>query len=226
MVAQVTTTTVTSTNSSNPYDKLNGEKKENKASDIQDRFLTLLVKQMQSQDPMNPMDNAQVTTQMAQINTVTGLERLNDGMGKLLKSNTAVQSVQAAGMIGRQVLGVGHQLTLAGGVAQGGVEVPKGATAVQVGIYDSKGGLVKTLDYEHAAAGNLTVQWDGVKNNGEVAEAGGYSLRAKAIVDGEEKELTTLSYSKVLSVLLSAEGAKVSLSNGDSIALGDVKQIM
>ena len=43
----------------------------------QDRFLKLLVAQMQNQDPLNPMDNAQVTSQMAQINTVSGIEKLN-----------------------------------------------------------------------------------------------------------------------------------------------------
>ena len=42
-----------------------------------DRFLKLLVAQMQNQDPLNPMDNAQVTSQMAQINTVTGIDKLN-----------------------------------------------------------------------------------------------------------------------------------------------------
>ena len=47
------------------------------ASVTSDRFLKLLVAQMQNQDPLNPMDNAQVTSQMAQINTVTGIDKLN-----------------------------------------------------------------------------------------------------------------------------------------------------
>ena len=42
-----------------------------------DRFLKLLVTQMQNQDPLNPMDNAQITSQMAQISTVSGIEKLN-----------------------------------------------------------------------------------------------------------------------------------------------------
>jgi flagellar basal-body rod modification protein FlgD len=47
------------------------------AADQQDRFMKLLVAQMQNQDPLNPMDNAQMTTQIAQINTVAGIEKLN-----------------------------------------------------------------------------------------------------------------------------------------------------
>ena len=49
-----------------------------------DRFLKLLVAQMQNQDPLNPMDNAQVTSQMAQINTVNGIEKLNQTVNKLM----------------------------------------------------------------------------------------------------------------------------------------------
>ena len=48
--------------------------------DAGERFLKLLMTQIQNQDPLNPMDNAQMTTQMAQINTVAGIEKLNDSM--------------------------------------------------------------------------------------------------------------------------------------------------
>ena len=53
------------------------------AQDNQDRFLTLLVAQMRNQDPMNPMENAQLTTQIAQIQTVTGVDQLNTSLEKL-----------------------------------------------------------------------------------------------------------------------------------------------
>ena len=53
------------------------------ANEASDRFLKLLVTQMQNQDPLNPMDNAQVTSQMAQINTVTGIDKLNNTVAGL-----------------------------------------------------------------------------------------------------------------------------------------------
>ena len=46
-------------------------------TDAQSKFLTLLTEQLKNQDPLNPMDNAQVTSQMAQIQTVTGIEKLH-----------------------------------------------------------------------------------------------------------------------------------------------------
>ena len=49
-------------------------------AEMQDRFLKLLVAQLNNQDPMNPMDNAQMTSQMAQINTVTGIQKMQQSI--------------------------------------------------------------------------------------------------------------------------------------------------
>src|SRR5574343_277071 len=75
------------------------------ATEQSDRFLKLLVAQMSNQDPLNPMDNAQLTSQMAQISTVSGLEKLNtttaDGGFELGADagKVEVQVVNAAGTV-------------------------------------------------------------------------------------------------------------------------------
>ena len=74
------------------------------ANEASDRFLKLLVTQMQNQDPLNPMDNAQVTTQLAQINTVRGIETLNGSVGKLVDRGATSSPLDAVGMLGRQAL--------------------------------------------------------------------------------------------------------------------------
>ena len=58
----------------------------NGTGESSDRFLKLLVAQLKNQDPLNPLDNAQVTSQMAQISTVQGIEKLNGTMGAMLES--------------------------------------------------------------------------------------------------------------------------------------------
>ena len=62
---------------------------------MQDKFMTLLVAQMKNQDPLNPLDNAQVTSQMAQLSTVTGVEKLNATVQALQSSYQASQSLAA-----------------------------------------------------------------------------------------------------------------------------------
>jgi Flagellar hook capping protein len=65
----------------------------------QDRFLKLLVAQLNNQDPMNPMDNAQMTSQIAQINTVTGIQQLNDTVAGLVNQFSAQQMLQGSAMV-------------------------------------------------------------------------------------------------------------------------------
>src|SRR3990167_8514165 len=75
----------------------------NATSDAQDRFLKLLVAQLKNQDPLNPMDNAQITTQMAQISTVSGIDKLNSTLQSMAAAFNAGQSLQATAMIGHGV---------------------------------------------------------------------------------------------------------------------------
>src|SRR5215204_242231 len=98
---------------------------------LQDRFLKLLVTQMKNQDPLNPLDNAQVTTQLAQISTVNGIEKLNATIEAMASSFTSGQSLQAATMIGKDVLVPGSTLQLAGSSVFG-VELAQAADQVKV----------------------------------------------------------------------------------------------
>ena len=77
-----------------------------------DRFLKLLVAQMQNQDPLNPMDNAQVTSQMAQINTVTGIEKLNTTVQGLNGQFVQLQALQGASLVGRDVIVAGNRCSV------------------------------------------------------------------------------------------------------------------
>src|SRR5512143_4217969 len=79
------------------------------------KFMTLLVTQLKNQDPLNPLDNAQVTSQLAQISTVSGIEKLNTTLQSLLQSTSDSQTTQAAGLVGHVVLVPGSGLQLSSG---------------------------------------------------------------------------------------------------------------
>src|SRR6476659_4835046 len=70
------------------------------ASATQDRFMKLLITQMKNQDPLNPLDNAQVTSQLAQLSTVTGIDKLNTTIGDMNTAMVASQSLQASALVG------------------------------------------------------------------------------------------------------------------------------
>jgi flagellar basal-body rod modification protein FlgD len=88
------------------FDSINGTtaKTTSENSVTEDRFLKLLVAQMQNQDPLNPMENAEVTSQMAQISTVNGIESLNKTLSKYMEQSSPNRAVNAVGMIGQDVL--------------------------------------------------------------------------------------------------------------------------
>ena len=116
-----------------------GTKTAKNMNEAQDRFLKLLVSQMKNQDPMNPMDNAQVTSQMAQISTVTGIGQLNDTISGFLGKLSGLESLQGASLSGRQVLVSGDSLELANGAATAGFELPAAADDVTMTVKDSSG---------------------------------------------------------------------------------------
>lgn len=66
------------------------------AAEQQDRFMKLLVAQMKNQDPLNPMDNAQMTSQIAQINTVAGIEKLHTALEGLAGEFAAMRALVEA----------------------------------------------------------------------------------------------------------------------------------
>src|SRR5580693_3920451 len=87
------------------------------AAAAQNQFLTLLVTQMQNQDPLNPMDNSQMTSQLAQLSTVSGIDTLNTTLQSLVGSYQTSQTLQATSMIGQNVFTPGNTMTLASGSA-------------------------------------------------------------------------------------------------------------
>ncbi len=221
------TTVQTNAPSQALLDTVNGTKKTNSSSvaDVQDRFMTLLVTQMKNQDPLNPMDNAQVTSQMAQLSTVTGIDKLNDTMAALISSVQVGQSYQATSMIGHNVLVSGNTVSTEGSGGYFGVELPVGADKLSITIKDSAGNTVRNVELGAQSEGTLPLTWDGKTNDGSVAANGDYKIEVAATIGGQAVEAASLGYAKVLSVSNMNGGIKLNLSNNSSVGTTDVKEI-
>jgi flagellar basal-body rod modification protein FlgD len=125
----------------------------------EDRFLKLLVAQMQNQDPLNPLDNAQVTSQMAQINTVSGLDKLNSTVQGLNAQFVQLQALQGAALVGREVSVSGDRMQVRGGQAEAGFELAAPADKVKVEVLSSAGIVLDTLHLGAQAAGRHQFEW-------------------------------------------------------------------
>jgi flagellar basal-body rod modification protein FlgD len=195
------------------------------AQDAADRFLKLLVAQLQNQDPLNPMDNAQVTTQLAQISTVSGINQLNDTVAALGASMGVTQYLQAASLVGHDVVIGGNDLDLASGKAQGGVELGTDADHVVVTVQDASGNVVRTMDLGAQKAGDQFFDWDGKTDGGTAAPDGHYTFSVTATAGGKAVTFDTLETARVQGVVSTNSGAMLQLPHGAQIAFADIKQI-
>jgi len=195
-------------------------------SEAEDRFLKLLTTQLKNQDPLNPLDNAQMTSQLAQISTVSGIEKLNATLQLLLQGSQEAQTTQAANLVGHGVLVPGSALLLTSGAAVGGIELSAAADKVTVTIKDGNGLAVRTLALGDMEAGVHNFTWDGLTDSGAQAVDGSYSISVAAKQGTENVAASALNLGVVRSVIRGSTGFSLDVGNFGNFMMDDVKQIL
>ena len=195
---------------------------------LQSTFLQLLITQMQNQDPTNPMDSSQMTSQIAQIDTVTGISQLNTSLSSLGTQVNAGQTSQAALLIGSSVLAPGSSITVASGTAnEFGVQLAAAASDMKINVVNSAGQIVNTIDLGAQPAGTVPVSWTPVDSTGAALPAGTYTITATGTINGAAGTGTTLTPGTVESVVQGTGGApSLVLSNGNTVALTSVAAVL
>ncbi|MDO9075574.1 MAG: flagellar hook capping FlgD N-terminal domain-containing protein [Rubrivivax sp.] len=186
-----------------------------------DRFLKLLVTQMQNQDPLNPMDNAQITSQMAQINTVAGLQTLNTSVQGLGAQFMQMQALQGAALVGHEVTLQGSRMVVntETGLGVAGFELGAPADAVKVEVLNAAGRVVDTLNLGALDGGRHDILWDARQADPALE----YRFRISATSGAQAVAVTPLMRDQVQAVSTSGGGLVLrTLFSGD-VAYGDVK---
>lgn len=196
------------------------------SGDMNSRFLTLLTTQLKNQDPLNPMENAEVTSQLAQMSTVDGIERLNKMFQSFVDGQSAYDSMQAAALVGRGVLVEGRKLTLTESGAVGGFELDAAADSVVLSIKDAAGLEVKQIQLADVKAGSQNFIWDGSAKDGTRAADGAYTVELTALAEGEKVTGRTLEFGPVTSVIRGAAGTDFQVGSLGIFKYDDIKQIL
>jgi flagellar basal-body rod modification protein FlgD len=205
---------------------VNGTKgKTESINTTQDRFMTLLVTQMKNQDPLNPLDNAQVTSQLAQLSTVTGIDKMNSTLETFMANMQSSQSLQMSNLIGHEVLVEGNQLSFDGTGGYFGVELPTSTDDLTITINDAAGNQVRQLTLGNQSEGIIPLSWDGYGDDGTQVSSGDYTFNVSATINGEETLATGLSLTQINSISSTGAGIKLNLSNADTVTSADLKQI-
>jgi flagellar basal-body rod modification protein FlgD len=193
-------------------------------AEAQDRFLKLLVAQLSNQDPMNPMDNAQMTSQIAQINTVTGIQQLNDTMKSMATQMSAMQVLQAGNLVGHGVLAEGDLLAFDadGQTAVGAMELAGKASDVKVQVTTAGGQVIDTVSLGALDAGQHGFSLDATK----YPEGAALHFRVIATNGADTVSATTLMRDKVVAVGSGTDGLTLTLLNAGVTPYGSVRAVL
>jgi flagellar basal-body rod modification protein FlgD len=194
-------------------------------ADTKNQFLQLLITQMQNQDPLSPMDNSQMTSQIAQLNTVQGINQLNATVSSLQAQLQASQGLQATSFIGRSVLAPGSSTTLTNGSATLGVNLNTSTDATLFQITNANGNVVRTMNVGAGVTGANQFSWDGKDDNGNQLADGQYSFAVKASLNGTTVQASPLAFGLVNSVSMGSTGVKLNTNILGSVNVADVQMV-
>jgi flagellar basal-body rod modification protein FlgD len=185
-----------------------------------DTFLKLLVAQMKNQDPLNPMDNAEVTSQMAQINTVTGINTLNTTVQSLSSQFTQMQALQGASLVGHSVIVPGNLVTIdpTSATGEGGFKIATPADAVKVEILAPSGAVVQTINLGAQAAGMHSFSWPA----GTATNSSGLTFRVTATTGGVKIPSTALMSDTVDAISTDGNTLNLELQNSGLVPYSSV----
>ena len=186
-----------------------------------DRFLKLLVAQMQNQDPLNPMDNAQVTSQMAQIQSVSGIEKLNRTVEGLGAQFAQMAALQGASLVGRDVIVPGNRLAANdAGLVQGGFDLASPADSVKVEVLNAGGRVIDTLDLGAQAGGLNGFAWTPPAG---VDPSLGATFRVTARSGAAAVSATPLMRDRVDAVVAGGDSLTLELRASGSVAYSQIR---
>ena len=147
----------------------------------QEDFLNLFVTQMRYQNPLEPMDNYQMASQMAQLSSVESLKNISQSIDLLATNQASANNFQASGLIGKKVEFQGNAITLEQGVASEASYQLASPGMVYLQVYDNAGNLVWRSEAGFKNTAKQKVEWNGKNQQGTQLPDGSYLFQVAAM---------------------------------------------
>jgi len=205
----------------------NGNKANGNSELGKNEFMELMIAQLENQSPLDPQDNGEFISQLAEFSALEEVQQLNSTVRDFSTQYQSTQALQASAMVGRSVLVPASESQMANdGTISGVVELPASTGKLTVSIYNGSGELVNQWDLGQQAAGSVPFVWDGRNAEGELIPNDEYTIKAEARLGGETKQLNTLLSANVNSVSIAQNGAiTLNLPGLGSVPLENVREI-
>lgn len=193
----------------------------------QEDFLKLLVAQLKNQDPSNPADNGEFLGQIAQFSMVSGIDDLGVSFDSIAGSLFANQAMQAATLVGKEVLvETNEAMLIAGAAVEGTLDLDEDAIGVKLQIRDAAGSLVNTMQLGNLGAGIQRFNWDGLDADGNQLASGVYSIAAEGLVNGTLEAMPLQIFTTVQSVSVDRSNTIVVLHlvGDNSVGISQIRE--
>lgn len=191
-------------------------------------FLTLFTAQLQNQNPLDPVKNEAFVAQLAQFSQLEALTNMQGSLEKFVTAMSAERMLGSAALIGKKVSVTDSPTQLhTGGDITGSIDLPTGASGVQISVVDAQGRLVREMIAGPQMPGNMPIVWDGKDAANKAAAPGLYRLSATAVVNGQTTNVPVNTLSTVRAIATNPSDGSVSLEvdGGRSVLLTDVKRV-
>jgi flagellar basal-body rod modification protein FlgD len=189
-------------------------------------FLTLLLAELENQDPTNPISSAELTSQLATLSQVEQSIKTNEYLAAMTDYMSSTNNAGAVSCIGKTVTADKSDITVSSGVSESlAFTLAEDADQTTITIRNEDGNTVKTISCENLSSGNNTVTWDGTDSNGKSVADGTYSFSVAATdSDGNSVTAATTITAQVTGVSYN-NGVTYLVTDSGKIAYGDVTQI-
>jgi flagellar basal-body rod modification protein FlgD len=189
-----------------------------------DDFLTLLVTELEYQDPTEPMNNAEMVNQLTQYSQLDELAEMNDKFDTLTASMNAMTATNGLEYLGKQVEANGYTVNKSGNdISSLSIELGAYAESMTVNIYDENGSIVNTENFTQTDAGTHSYTWSGTDFNGNTVDDGNYYILVSAEnSSGATVDANTTTTGIVTGISTTSEGVVFNLDDGRTVNMADV----
>lgn len=209
------------------FEDINKERQPTREDMGRQEFLTLFTAQLQNQNPLEPVKNEAFVAQLAQFSQLEALTNMQGSLNSFVTTMSADRILNSSTLVGKKVAvdgAFGYVDEYAG--LEGKIDLPQGASSVQVSVFDSSGRQVADLSGGPQLPGSWPLYWDGTDSLGNAAPAGNYRMTVSAVVGGQPQNIPVNIMSTVRAVTSGADGSiSLQVDGGKTVKLSDVKHV-
>ncbi len=188
-------------------------------------FMNLLMKELQYQDPTNPMDSKEFTVQLTQFSSLEALENMNNTMEDVLAYQQSMQNATVTNLIGKSVKVAGNGAYL-NGTAEMDFNLEDDAVSLKIIIKNETGKVVRSQDLEAHNAGSGSYVWDGKDDFGNEMTMGNYTFDVEAIdFEGNPVNAITKSLGRVTNIAFDDGMTYLVLDGNKRVFLSDIESV-